>query len=78
MTDSAIYSAYDGEHYGNVSPSQFYNNIAFFDWNGNPKSLFRTNIRVLRVCYNDNTDELYAVVKDADESTYLAKINNVQ
>lgn len=74
VTDSAIYSAYDGEHYGNVPSSQFYNNIAVFDWNGNPKSLYKTNMRVLRVCCDDNTDELYAVVENKDESTYLARI----
>lgn len=66
---------FDGEHYGNVPSSQFYNSIAVFDWNGNPKSLYKTNMRVLRVCCDDNTDELYAVVENKDESTYLARIN---
>ena len=76
-TDSEIYSAYDGEHYGNVPPLQYYNNIAIFDWEGNARTLLKTNMRVLRVCYDSNTKELYAVVKD-ENGCYLAKINNVQ
>lgn len=75
-TDSAIYCAYDGEHYLGSAPRRLYTkNIAVFDWNGNAKTLYKTNMRVECICYDENSSKLYAVIEDALEGIFLARID---
>ena len=70
-----IYAAYDGENYGDVPASEFFNNIAVFDYNGTPTYLLRLNDRVERICVDEETGEIYIVLKLRSGEVKIAELN---
>ena len=53
-----------------------YENIAIFDWEGNPVKIFRTNhYRLFQVCVDDEERFLYVVGEKNDGAQFIAKLD---
>lgn len=76
-TDNFIYSAYDGETTSkdlrlNGDKCLLYKNVAVFDWEGSPQTLYKTDYRVACLCV-ENDSTLYAVIEDIEGKAFIGK-----
>ena len=53
-----------------------HNNISVFDWNGEPVVRYATDVNILRICYNENDNSIYAIA--IDDEFYLIKFGELQ
>lgn len=74
-SDKFIYAAYDGENYGSVPVNDFFNNIAVFDYKGNPISLLRLNNTVERICIDEKIHKVYCVLTLRTGEVKIASFN---
>jgi uncharacterized protein with von Willebrand factor type A (vWA) domain len=59
----------------NETPSR-YNDIAVFDWEGNPLKIFRTKYRrLIKICLDDEERFLYILGEDNDWNRFVAKLD---
>ena len=76
-SDKYIYATF-GEPEPNSDDTR-YNNIAVFDWEGNPMKIFRTNYRRLKkICLDDEERFLYILGEDEDWIRFIAKLDLTQ
>ena len=69
-TDEVLLAAYGGE----TEFGTGINNIAIFDWNGNPLKLIRTGHRIERLCLDSEDNALYAMIQDSEGRPYIGRI----
>ena len=69
-TDEVLLAAYGGE----TEFGTGINNIAIFDWKGNPLKLIRTDHRIERLCLDSEGNALYAVVHDSEGRPFIGRI----
>ena len=69
-TDEVLFAAYGGE----TEFGTGINNIAIFDWNGNPLKLIRTGHRIERLCLDSEENTLYAMIQDSEGKPYIGRI----
>ena len=74
-SDKYIYATFgEPEPYSNTNSR--YNNIAVFDWEGNPLKIFRTNYRRLyKICLDDEERFLYILGEDEEWNRFIAKLD---
>ena len=68
-SDKYIYTVLIGNKDNNK-----YNNISVFNWNGDPISRFETDMNILRVCYNETDNSIYAIAVTEYGEFNLVKI----
>lgn len=78
-TPKYIYASYDGENYGDVPVTKFFNNIAVFDYKGRPIGKLRLNNTVERICVDEDNKKIYCVLTLKNGEVKLAEIdmNNI-
>lgn len=70
-TDKYIYATF-----GEPNTNRRYDNIAIFDWDGNPMKIFRTKYKKLfKICVDDEERLLYVVGEKEDGNYFLAKLD---
>ena len=69
-TDEVLLAAYGGE----TEFGTGINNIAIFDWNGNPLKLIRTGHRIERLCLDSEDNALYAIIQDSEGRPYIGRV----
>ena len=74
-----LYAVYNGELISSVeaerNSSLVFNDIAVFDWDGNPQELIHTDYNIDRLCYSARDNAVYASVWDDDGIIYLARLD---
>lgn len=74
-TEETIYAVYDGEttwaDFKADRTKLIYGNIASFDWNGNPDTLYKTDYRVRSVC--EQAGKLYVILEDKTGRCLIAR-----
>ena len=55
--------------------SLVFNDIAVFDWDGNPQELIHTDYNIDHICYSARDNAVYASVWDDDGIMYLARLD---
>ena len=81
-TDSFVYSAYDGKHTAREwrasnNACLLYNNIAVFDWKGNPKDLYTTDYRIMCLSV-ENDSTVFACLEDIEGRIFIGKAKLMQ
>ena len=78
-TNTELYYVYDGETTGRewnaTHDALLFKNIAVFDWNGNPKRLYKTKYRIYGLCIDENEQTIYALLGDKEGRFHLGKSN---
>ena len=77
-TNKWIIASYDGDNtwyeaFESSTPKAPYTNIAVFDWDLKPLCLYKSDIRIEHLCFDENSGTVYAVVKEADGSYYISR-----
>ena len=74
-----LHAVYNGELISSAeaerNSSLVFNDIAVFDWDGNPKELIHTDYNIDRICYSARDNAVYASVWDDDGIIYLARLD---
>lgn len=74
-----LYAVYNGELISSAeaerNSSLVFNDIAVFDWDGNPQELIHTDYNIDRICYSARDNAVYASVWDDDGIIYLARLD---
>ena len=74
-----LYAVYNGELISSAeaerNSSLVFNDIAVFDWDGNPLELIRTDYCIDRICYSERENVIYGAVRDIDDIMYLARLD---
>ena len=61
---------------GEPNTESRYENIAIFDWEGNPVKILRTkHYRLFRICLDDEERFLYVVGEKNDGTQFIAKLD---
>ena len=74
-TDEALYGVYDGvvRSNGKINGDDLYHNIVKFSWDGTPLEKINAGVRIYRICYDEVTETLFAIIKHPQKGTVLAK-----
>ena len=80
-TDDRIYTAYDGHtpvqrYYDDYTPDmgQMYSDIAVFDREGRPLELIRTDMTIVKLCYDGTENTVYALTEDAEGTLHFGRL----
>ena len=80
-TDDRIYTAYDGhtpvqKYYDDYTPDmgQMYSDIAVFDREGRPLELIRTDMTIVKLCYDGTENTVYALTEDAEGTLHFGRL----
>ncbi len=65
-TDRYIYSSFSGK-----KNLEYYNDIAIFDWDGNPITLHNTEYNLLKICTEPDDSTVYSLGIDKDSGEYV-------
>lgn len=81
VTDDNIYCSYDGvvkPYYTWQLPVDekplYYTKLVIFDWNCKGLKCIKTDYRIERICVDESTDTVYAIVKDKYGCSFLARM----
>ncbi len=76
-TNTELYYAYDGEttrrEMNATNDALLFKNLAVFDWEGNPKCLYKTKYRLHRFCIDESEKTVYAILGDKEGRFHLGK-----
>lgn len=74
-----LYAVYNAELISSAEAERgsnlVFNDIAVFDWEGNPLELIRTEYNIDHICYSERDNAVYASVLDYDGIMYLARLD---
>lgn len=81
-TEKFVYSAYDGKHTAKEwrmsgNSCLLYNNIAVFDWKGNPDVLYTTDYRIMNLSV-ENDAAVHACLEDGNGRRFIGKARIVR
>lgn len=72
VTNDAVYAVYGGDRMFTSRTGS--DNIAVFDWKGNPQKLIRTDYRIVTFFLDEEENTVYAVIWDSEMRPYIGRI----